>query len=132
MEDRGWKIEDGDPQSSILDLQFSIPSLQYSSLHYGPVVPATQQILNSLKRFAALRHGLSNRIDGANEIFAFGLVQRFEQFEILKVKPIVNDDRIVQRLLGKVAESVRRMPGDPLRPFLFSPSEDSLPKTKFV
>ena len=44
----------------------------------------------------------------------------------------MNDDRIVQRLLGKVAEPVRRMLGDPLRPFLFGPSEDSLPKTKLL
>jgi hypothetical protein len=84
--------------------------------------------LNGLKRFAALRHGLSNRIDGLNEIFAFGLVQRFEQFEILKIEHVVNNDGIVERLLGKVAEPVCRMLSDPFGPLLFTPSEDLLSK----
>ena len=71
-------------RSSILDL--TPPSFHHSTFHHGLVIPLAQQSLNCLKRFATLGHALANRIDGLNEIFAFRLVQRLEQFEILKVK----------------------------------------------
>src|SRR5262252_6099220 len=118
IEDREWRIEDRailHPRSSILDLA----SFRHCALHHR-LIPLVEQILNRLERLAVLRHGLSNRSDGAHKTLAFGVVKRFEQFEILKIEHVVDNDGIVERLLGKVPESVCRMPGNPFGPLLFT------------
>src|SRR5262249_54297982 len=103
------------------------PSLHYSSLHHR-LIPLVEQLLHRLKRFAALRRGFSNRIDGSHKILAFGLVKGFEQFEILEIEHVVDNDGVVERLLGKIPEPVCRMLSDPFGPLLFTPSEDLLSK----
>src|SRR5215475_1489298 len=126
IEDRGWRIDDRaifHPRSSILDLV----SFRQCALH-DRLIPLVEQILNRLERLAALRHGLSNRSDGAHKTLAFGVVKRFEQFEILKIEHVVDNDGIVERLLGKIAEPVCRMLSDPFGPLFFTPSEDLLSK----
>src|SRR5215471_13625816 len=85
-------------------------------------------LLHRLKRFAPLRRGFSNRIDGTHKILAFGLVKRFEQVEILEIEHVVDNDGIVERLFGKVPESLCRMLGNPFGPLFFTPSEDLLSK----
>src|SRR5262245_40819633 len=113
--------------SSIRDLRSSTSSFRHCALHHR-LTPLVEQLLHRFKRFAALRRGLSNRIDGAHKTLAFGLVQRLEQFEILKIKHVMDNDGIVQRLLGKVAKPVCRMLNDPFGPLLFTPIEDLLSK----
>src|SRR5215468_7262963 len=126
IEDRGWRIDDRaifHPRSSILDLA----SFRHCALH-DRLIPLVEELLHRLKRFAPLRRGLSNRIDGAHKTLAFGLVKRFEQVEILEIEHVVDNDGIVERLFGKVPESVCRMPGNPFGPLFFTSSEDLLSK----
>src|SRR5262245_18412191 len=126
-----WRIEHGwindraisHPRSSIRDLA----SFRHCALHHR-LIPLVEQILNRLERHAVLRHALSNRSDGAHKTLAFAVVKRFEQFEILKIEHVVDNDGIVERLLGKLAEPARRMLSDPFGPLFFTPSEDLLSK----
>src|SRR5262245_15731 len=120
-----WSI--GVSEYCVLMHRSNPPSLHYSSLH-DRLVPLVEQLLHRFKRLAALRCGLANRIDGAHKTLAFGVVKRFEQFEILEIEHVVDDDGIVERLLGKVTEPVCRMLSDPFGPLLLTSSEDLLSK----
>src|SRR5215471_6719959 len=101
--------------SSIRDLRSStsLYLFRHCALHHR-LIPLVEQLLHRLKRFAPLRRGFSNRIDGTHKI--------------LEIEHVVDNDGIVERLFGKVPESVCRMPGNPFGPLFFTPSEDLLSK----
>src|SRR5262245_44412406 len=120
-----WSI--GVSEYWVLMHRSSTPSLHYSSLH-DRLVRLVEQLLNRFKRLAARRCSVANRIDGAHKTLAFGIVKRFEQFEILEIEHVVDDDGIVERLLGKVTEPVCRMLSDPFGPLILTSSEDLLSK----